>query len=80
MESNLTITIKYSCHSCGIFRRAIQVPARTPDEDVIAWTEAAVRIVARDHRTERPGCKATSLSELMIPITGTSRVGGPVEH
>lgn len=77
---NLTILIKYSCFQCGVFRRSLNVAARTPGEDVLAWTNRTVAAVAADHRADCPACRATSVSELMIPMQGASLIGGPVER
>ena len=75
-----TITVLYSCDPCGVRRREVAVRERGPAEDVKAWTDATVRAIARHHREQCPFCQADTLSELMIPLTGRRKIGGPVEH
>ena len=75
----MTITVMYSCLPCGARKVTLEVPARG-DEGVVAWMNLTVRRVADDHRAKFPGCTATTLSELWVPSTGRSKVGGPVEH
>lgn len=72
----MNIVVKYSCHACGLKRVDLSVRARE-SEEVTTWMDATVRAVAADHRRRSPSCRATTLSELMIPTTGTSKVGGP---
>jgi hypothetical protein len=72
----VTITCKYSCKLCRLKRVKIQVPARQ-QESVTEWMEKTVQKVAADHQRRRPGCPAKELTEFLIPITGTDRVGGP---
>lgn len=73
----MTTTCKYSCKLCGIKRVALEVPARSV-ESVTAWMDATVRRIAADHRRRSPHCRAKELTELLIPTTGTDRIGGPV--
>lgn len=72
----MTTTCKYSCGLCGLKRIEIAVPARQ-EESVTDWMDATVRLVAADHRRRSPGCRAKELTELMVPMTGTKKVGGP---
>ncbi len=73
----MTTTCKYTCKLCGIQRVAIELPARST-ESVTVWMDATVRRIAADHRRRSPHCQAKELSELLIPMTGTDKVGGPV--
>lgn len=74
----MKITLKYSCHTCGLRKVEVDVPART-DEDVVEWMKKTVgEHVQADHQRRSPGCSATHVQDLMIPMTGTDRVGGPV--
>lgn len=75
----MTITVMYSCFGCGVVKEKLEVPARE-DEGVLTWTNLTVRRIADAHRREHPDCQATTLSELMIPATGRSKIGGPVEN
>ena len=72
----MNITCKYSCPLCGLKRVAIDVPARGI-EAITVWMDATVRRIAADHRRRSPHCNATEMKELLIPMTGTQRVGGP---
>lgn len=72
----MTITCKYSCRLCGIKRVAIELPARR-SEPVTVWMNATVRRIAADHKSRSPHCNAKELTELLIPTTGTDRIGGP---
>ncbi len=72
----MTITVKYSCSQCGINRQPVEVPART-SEDVV-WTEQVMApALSRDHDERSPGCVITKLSEVLVPMTGASKIGGP---
>jgi len=74
-----TIQVFYSCPLCALRKVAISVPARE-GEDVLQWMEATLRLLAADHAQRSPTCHPDQLHDLMIPMTGTARVGGPVEH
>jgi hypothetical protein len=74
-----TITVKYSCHQCGLHRAEVEVRLRKPNEDVAEWVEMIVGWdVKVDHSMRSPLCSAVSVQDLMIPIEGRSMVGGPV--
>lgn len=73
----LTIRVLYSCVLCGLRRVPCEVPERA-DEDVVAWMEMVGRALSADHDRRSPGCHPESLSEVMIPIAGTEKIGvGP---
>ena len=73
------INIKYSCLKCGLKNIELAVPARVDeDEDVVAWMQNAVGLnIKKDHTLRSPECPADSAQEVMIPMTGTDRIGGP---
>ena len=73
----MTVTVRYSCDLCRISKRPVQVAARG-EEGIGEWMDATLRTVADDHRRLSPWCHPSTLKDLMIPITGTDRVGGPV--
>lgn len=73
----MTTRCKYSCAVCSLHRVPLDVPAREA-ESVTDWMTATVQLVANDHQRRSPGCPAKELTELMIPMSGTDRVGGPV--
>lgn len=72
-----TITCKYSCPECGLERIEVQVPVRTT-QDVVAWIEkVCLYILAADHNSRSPHCTPAELKDLMIPVTGADKIGGP---
>lgn len=74
------LTVLYTCAPCGIHDREVIVPARG-DEDVVQWLEGpCMGALARDHQSASPGCRATTLTELKIPMSGTDKVGGVVRQ
>lgn len=76
----MTITVKYSCHDCGLVKAECVVPARQ-DEDVVVWMEHTIRLAAQDHARRSPRCHPKQLHDLMIPMPpGTDRVGGPATN
>ena len=76
----LKVTLKYSCALCGVKRAEVPVPARGP-EDVVAWLKgAAIPVLMNDHARRSPGCRAQEFSEVMIPTTGTDRIGEPPKN
>lgn len=76
MTAATTIEIQYSCHGCGLDKVGVNVRARGPAEDLMAWLDALRIEVTRDHRTRRPFCAADAC-DLRIPLAGRDRIGGP---
>jgi hypothetical protein len=72
----VTIRVRYSCPACGLVSVNVDVPARET-EDVVTWMEATVRATGADHNRRSPDCHPARLHDLMIPMTGTDRIGGP---
>ncbi len=80
LEATSHIECKYSCSLCGLHRVSVMVAARTT-EDVAVWLEQiATPALVNDHEARSPGCHPATLSELLIPITGASKIGGPLEN
>lgn len=75
----MKVTVLYSCHCCGIRRQEVDVPARG-EEDVLVWMKTMGEHLSRDHHMRSPHCRPETLSDVMIPIAGTSKVGGPAEN
>jgi hypothetical protein len=73
-----TIEVLYSC-SCGLKDAKVQVPARTV-EDIRVWMDTLKQALSQDHYRRSPHCQSRTMSEVKIPMTGTSKVGGPVEN
>jgi hypothetical protein len=72
------IKVLYSCVLCGIHRAEVSVPERT-NEDVVYWVQTIVgNQIKQDHTSRSPECRATSVQDLMIPISGVEKIGGPV--
>lgn len=76
----MIITVKFSCDGCGLHRVDHDVPARGPDQDVIAWMDATRLLVTIEHRRRSPRCVAMAMQELMIPIAHATVIGGPSVH
>lgn len=73
----MTIHVFYSCRACGLSRVGCDVPARTT-EDVITWTENILGAALQaDHVRRSPHCIATQAQDVMIPIAGVEKIGGP---
>ena len=72
----MTIIVKYSCHGCGLTKVDVAVPARE-SEDVVTWMDQTVRLAGADHRRRSPHCHPKAVQDLMIPMTGRDRIGGP---
>ena len=72
-----TIDVKYSCAACGIHRISVKVQARQ-FENVIDWVEKTMaQAISDDHSQRSPHCISRTMSEVMIPMTGAEKVGGP---
>ena len=73
----MTVGVKYSCVLCGLMRVSFPMQARG-SETVIEWMEKLLPLLEEDHRRRSPSCRADNFTEVMIPVTGTEKVGGPV--
>jgi hypothetical protein len=74
------ITVKYSCHLCGIVKREVQVRARG-DEDVVQWLEqVCISDLVKDHSSVSPECRPSELKDIMIPVSGSDKIGGVVKQ
>lgn len=70
-----TIRLLYSCPLGCVTKRAVVVPSRGA-EDVVTWLEKiALPVIATDHAGTSPFCPADSVKDLMIPMSGSERVG-----
>lgn len=74
----LLVRLMYSCPPCGLKRVGCEVPARQAGEDVLAWLGMVMTAISADHRRRSPACGSDRVFDLMIPMTGTDRIGGPV--
>ncbi len=79
VQPPLSIRVLYSCPQCGLSRAACLVPARR-EEDVLTWMDGLIRQLGADHARRSPACHPDQLHDLMIPVMGTDRVGGPIQH
>lgn len=73
----MTIDVRYSCAGCKLTEIHVDVPARESDEDVAAWMDRTIRVLAADHWRRSPRCTAKSLQEVKIPVGGAQHIGGP---
>lgn len=71
----ITIGVKYSCPTCGLEKARVQVPTRGA-EDVVTWMKATTQHIADDHHARSPACPGRTC-DVMIPIAGAEKVGGP---
>ena len=75
-ELEQTISVRYSCAACGIAKVSVAVPARQ-SEDVKDWVEKIMaQAISDDHTVRSPRCTSRTMSEVMIPVSGTDRIGG----
>lgn len=72
----MMIEVFYSCPDCGLHRVRCEVPARG-EEDVIVWMNVTIVHIGADHRRRSPDCHPTELHDVMIPMTGANKIGGP---
>lgn len=71
------IVCKYSCALCGLRRAQVRVPARG-EESILDWVNKVAAVaISQDHAQRSPNCPSREMSELMIPISGAEKVGGP---
>lgn len=71
------IRVFYSCSDCGLCRVGVSVIAREEDEDLLAWMHKIGQELGADHDRRSPGCSPGILGDILIPMHGTNRVGGP---
>lgn len=73
--------VKYSCAHCGLDRVECNVRERTAGEDVVVWVRDILgHALKADHRRRSPLCQSNSAQDVMIPMTGTDYIGGPVKQ
>ncbi len=72
----MTTDVKYSCNLCGIHRVTVEVPARE-NEDLGAWMRTLTLRLQEDHGRRSPDCHADKLDEVLVPMDGRTKVGGP---
>lgn len=75
----MDIIVKYSCYECMLKNIEVSVPARE-NEDVRIWMDNTIHYIANDHKKRSPQCHPKQLHDLMIPISNTDRIGGPVTN
>jgi hypothetical protein len=74
------ITILFSCNECGIKKHKLQIPAReSPEHNVCEYMKMVAAWVGDEHKKISPNCKATKISDLMIPMDGADFIGQQVE-
>lgn len=72
----MTILCYYSCKDCGLQKVPIQIPVRG-QEDVVKWMGSTVLRMGLDHNRRSPRCHPSVLSDIMIPMIGADKIGGP---
>jgi hypothetical protein len=74
----VTTKCKYSCSLCGIHRNEVEVKSRQ-NEEVTDWMDKVlISTLIADHEARSPGCHPDAFAQVMIPVTGTDRIGGSV--
>jgi len=77
----ITIGIKYSCNRCGLKKVGVDVPIREAGQNVIQWMNSVVgNGIKEDHHRRAPYCDATSVQDLMIPVTEGELIGTPTKN
>jgi hypothetical protein len=78
----MTITVLYSCPSCHTEKAPLDVPARAPLEDIIAWTQQTIGHVSRAHDQRSPRCPSPGPFDLYIPLpkSDRDRIGEVTSH
>lgn len=71
------IDVLYTCHTCGVVKRKVAFRERGEEEDVRTWMTALRVAIAADHELVSLGCPGETC-DLMVPMTGRSRIGGPI--
>ena len=71
MNAPLAITIRFTCHKCGLLNQQVAVRPRREGEDLDRFLEDVVTpaLGGQTHHALRPLCQANRLSELLIPTT-----------
>jgi hypothetical protein len=69
------ITIKYTCHECGLTEQELDVPERHRAVDVVYWVKMAGSKVGEDHAERRPDCRNNKV-DLMIPVAENATMIG----
>ena len=72
----LTIVCRYSCPTCGILDRPIQVRAREPAEDILAFVRRLGDAIGVDHRQIAPGCRGPTCNiKIPWPVHDGQQIG-----
>lgn len=74
----MSLTVRYSCHACGIEKAEVPVRYRSSSEEVLDWMlQVLTPALLADHDSRSPHCRPEGLDDVMIPITGAQYIGGP---
>ena len=78
----MTITVLYTCDSCGVKDAEVQVPERGPNEDVVRWLEQkAAGAISVHHRQVSPLCRASKMTHVKIPLPQSGEgIGYPTKQ
>jgi len=80
MVTDKFLTIFYTCDSCGINERPINVKAREKDENIVRWIEQVTICISNDHSRVSPDCRAERMTNVKIPISGADQIGGVINN
>lgn len=74
----LSITVRFSCHACGIRDQQVVVRPRAHGEDIVHFLEQVVTpALGETHHMLSPHCHPKRLSDVKIPAPEGGTVGGP---
>lgn len=73
------IIVYYSCAKCGLIKVPCLVKARE-EETIDEWRTNLGKRLSDDHSERSINCHPKNLSNVMIPLTNVSKLGGPAEN
>jgi hypothetical protein len=79
-DIKIEITVRYSCHQCGIKDAEVPIAAREPGEALNGWMDRLGMALSKDHRRRSPWCHPDTLKDVQIPINGAQQIGGPASQ
>lgn len=73
-QGPVVMTVRYSCNDCGLDDAACEVPVRGVEEEVVAWVERIMYVLARDHdaKTACAGLFPREVAERQDPHLGSA--------
>lgn len=74
-----TVTVQYVCHTCTKEWRDVGgVPARSDDEEVVAFVQRVSLACGNDHMEQHPECPTRKIDiRMKLPAGEDPRIGDP---